>query len=112
MVPADDNSPGGVGASARHTSQGVCKNVVHEDLSISAKIDIDPIVNVGPIITHCLGKAEIIPVKDKCPCGGCSFIVHQHLCVEVPIDFGTCTSANPLGMVCNGADAGPCKCPR
>lgn len=100
-------------SGAHQTAQGVCKNVVHEDVSISAQVVIDPIVDIGPISTHCMSRPEIVPCSGKCaPSGNCSFVVRQRLCVEVPIAFGASTTADPLGIVCNGADAGPCKCNR
>lgn len=100
-------------SAVRKTAQGVCKNVVHEDVSLSAKVMIDPIVDIGPISTHCLTKPEIIPCECKHDSKRtCSFIVRQRICVEVPIAFGADTIANPLGIVCEGADAGTCKCGR
>ena len=100
-------------SAVHHTAQGVCKNVVHEDLSISAQVVIDPIVDIGPITTHCVSRPEIIPGDGKCtPSGRCSFVVRQRICVEVPITFGAATTADPLGFACHGADAGPCDCSR
>lgn len=98
-------------STIRKTSQGVCKNVVHEDVCLSAKVVIDPIVDIGPISTHCLSKPEIIPCECKCDSKGtCSFVVRQRICVEVPIAFGADTTADPLGVECEGANPGPCKC--
>lgn len=95
-------------SGTRCNSKGVCKNVVHEDVCISAKVDIDPIVDIGPIRTHCLSR-EIIPCDGKCG-DKCSFIVRQHICVEVPMMFGAATVADPIGMSCSGGEDGPCGC--
>lgn len=120
LIPCESNSAEKITPRAatekadtacRKTAQGVCKNVVHEDVCISAKVVIDPIVEIGPISTHCMSRPEIGPCTDKCePRGSCSFVVRQRICVEVPITFGAATTADPLGIVCHGADAGPCKC--
>lgn len=99
--------------TVHQTARGICKNLIHGDLCISAQINIDPIIDIGPISTHCISKPEIIPGNGKCaPCESCSFIVRQHICVEIPIAFGAATTADPLGSVCDGVDAGPCKCAR
>lgn len=107
--------PAQSGSSVCQSTHGICKDVVHQDVCVSAKVVIDPIVNIGPICTHCAAKPEIIPCTygEKYPCGGkCCFIVRQRLCVEVPIAFGTATTADPLGIDCKSANVGPCKCSR
>lgn len=97
--------------AACQKAQGVCKNVVHENVSIAAKITIEPIVDIGPISTECLSKPEIVPYDGKYSQDGkCSFIVRQRICVEVPITFGASTTADPLGIACKGADVGACDC--
>ena len=109
--PADEAAYTAKTSGHCQTAKGVCKNVVHEDVCISAKVVIDPIVDIGPIATHCIRKPEIAPCNGKCaPTNSCSFVVRQRICVEVPIAFGTSTTADPLGIVCNSADVGPCKC--
>jgi hypothetical protein len=92
------------------TSKGMCKNIVHEDVCISAKVDIKPIIEIGPISTRCVSKAEIVSDDVKCTGEKCSFTVRQHLCVEIPFNFGAETIADPLGMVCKGTEDGSCKC--
>lgn len=95
------------------TAQKICEDVVNANVCISAKVVIDPIVEIGPIRTECLPKPEVIPCDEKFVPGrdkSCSFIVRQRVCVEIPIAFGTSTTAIPFGMACKGVDVGPCKC--
>lgn len=84
-----------------------CGAVVHEDVCARALVTIIPEVTSGEVSVVCEGD----PSLHRCPGAAgniCRFMVHQNLCVQVPLFFSAGVSAVPEGVVCGGAGSGGC----
>jgi hypothetical protein len=84
-----------------------CPTTVHENVCIGAQITINPLIDVGDIITTCTGDA-FIGTCPGIPVPFCSFMVSQSICVQVPLIFHASVEATPVGITCGGPSTGGC----
>lgn len=70
-----------------------CSSSTYQFATVSLPITVKPSVNTGETKTFCCGEPSITPTQCTFKCSGsgkesCSFILSQHICIEVPIEFG------------------------
>lgn len=74
---------------------------------MQADIIIKPLVDVGTIMSFCVG-APFIGVCPGIPAEFCEFSVSQNICVQIPLIFDATATATPAGIVCGAPDIGAC----
>lgn len=84
-----------------------CATTVHETVCVQANVTITPEVEVGTIMSFCVGN-PFIGACPGTPARFCSFLVSQNICVQVPLTFDASAEATPAGIVCGDPGIGSC----
>lgn len=76
----------------RNEQSESCESTAYVPMRVSVPISLSPFIREHPATVTCHGDPKLTPIPN-CKRGGCSFILTQCLCVEIPIDIGinTCT---------------------
>jgi hypothetical protein len=85
----------------------VCGSIVHEEVCARALVTVRPTVTPGEVSVVCEGE----PSLHRCPGAAgdsCRFVVHQNLCVQIPLFFSAGVRAMPEGVVCGAPGIGGC----
>lgn len=86
-----------------------CKDIVQQNVCVSANIITTPEAEIGDIEACCVGE----PVTEKCfkEKKECVCILRQLLCVRFPIKFSVRAEAKSVGIVCDKPEFSSCPPP-
>ena len=89
--------------SDNQASEG-CIAVTYQSAAVSVPVTVQPKVSTGHINTFCCGEPIITPSSYKITCnqksGGCSFVLTQNICVEIPIEFSANACVDSPRIIC------------
>ncbi len=96
-------------AVIQEVQEGKCTEIVHETVCVQANVKIDPDVQVGKIMSFCIGEPSItacpgVPSTE----GQCVINVSQNICVQVSLKFSADAKAEQTGIVCGFGRIEPC----
>ncbi|MGE4486011.1 MAG: hypothetical protein AB7C97_12975 [Oscillospiraceae bacterium] len=91
-----------------------CTAVAFQSAVVSVPVFVKPKATTGEISTFCCGEPRITTFPHhKTTCGpkqnGCSFILTQNICIEIPIEFSADAIAEFPHVECKGADDKKCE---
>ena len=91
-----------------------CTAIAFQSAVVSVPVLVKPKATAGEISTFCCGEPRITTFPHyKAACGpkqdGCSFILTQKLCIEIPIEFSADAFAEFPRVECKGADDKKCE---
>lgn len=71
-----------------------CSAVPCQPAAISVPVTVRPIARAGEVNTFCCGEPKVTQTSNSVRYnnnrnmgGGCSFVITQNICIEIPIDF-------------------------
>lgn len=93
-----------------------CQVTAYQRVGITAEVTIDPKVECGPVRVKCL-PAKLVRVdgrrrgdRHRERPARCKVVLHQDLCVSVPVRFSVDAACVVRQMVCGPASTNPVVC--
>lgn len=90
----------------------VCPALAYQKASVCVPVKVTPYAVTGDVVTVCCGDATVDTVTTNCAGkknGSCTFLIHQTLCIEIPVEFGATAEAGDTYVECLEAGAGECE---
>lgn len=90
-----------------------CTAFTYQSAAVSVPINVRPKVCTGDISTFCCGEPAITPSPYKLVCnskaGGCSFVLTQTVCIEIPVAFSAEACAGCPSIECLDVSSEMCE---